>query len=300
MAIDAQWSNVVLLLPLSSDLLDVKSHAVTAYGSAALSSSVGDPFGAGNALSLNGTSQYLGVTDSADFSLGSGDFSIESWIYFTSHASEGVIVGQRNGPGSDLSFVFMYHAASGSLRFSYATDGTTTINVDRSWSPSDGVWYFLSAVRNGTVLQFRVDGVQLGSDYTIGASSIYNSSSQLKIGAFSTTPASFFSGYIGPVRISRAARTITAAPTSAFPRPSLSGVVYDDLGSEVDNVVVAVKRSTLALAGYAVSDAVTGEYTIYPSDFSEHIVMRFDTATYPLVDGGSGENAAIYDRVIPG
>lgn len=284
MAIDSQWGNVVLLLPLSEDLIDVKSHSVTAYGGAALSSSVGNPFGAGNALYLNGTSQYLGITDSADFSLGSGSFAVEAWVRFTSHASEGVIVGQRSGPGSDISFVFAYNPGAGAVRFSYTTDGTTTINVDRSWSPSDGVWYFLSAVRNGTVLQLRVDGIQLGSDYTIGASSIYNSSSQLKIGAFNTTPASFFSGYIGPVRISRAARTITAAPTSAFPRPTISGVVYDDLASPVARPVVAVDRKTAQTIGGTVSDAITGSYTLYPPTFGEVTVTRYDELFDPVTD----------------
>jgi len=299
MAIDAQWSNVVLLLPLSSDLLDVKSHAVTAYGSAALSSSVGDPFGAGNALSLNGTTQYLQIPDSADFTLAAGDFTVEVWVRFVDHTSNLVIIGQRDGATSNHAFSVEYQT-SNNLRFSYTTNGSTVINVDRSWTPSDGVWYHVSAIRSGTILQLKIDGVQIGADYTIGADSIYNSTSAVKVGAINSPAAGFLNGYIGPLRLTRDDRTIVAAPTEPFPRPTISGTAYDNLGAEVDNVVVAMKRSTLALAGYAVSDAVTGEYTIYPSDFSEHIVMRLDADTYPLVDGGSGENAAIYDRVIPG
>ena len=299
MAIDAQWSSVVLLLPLSSDLLDVKSHAVTAYGSAALSSSVGDPFGAGNALSLNGTTQYLQIPDSADFTLAAGDFTVEVWVRFVAHTSDSVIIGQRDSGSSNHAFSVGYQT-SNDLRFSYTTNGSTKIDVDRSWTPSDGVWYHVAAIRSGTILQLKIDGVQLGADYAIGAASIYNSTSTVKVGAINSTPGGFLNGYIGPVRVTRDDRTIIAAPTDPFPRPTISGTVYDDLGNEVDKVVVAIKRSTLAIAGYVVSDAVTGEYTIYPADFSEHVVMRFDTDTYPLVDGGSGENAIIYDRVIPG
>ena len=49
MAIDSQLANVVLLLPFSESLLDVKGHTVTPVGGAALSSAVGNPFGSGNA-----------------------------------------------------------------------------------------------------------------------------------------------------------------------------------------------------------------------------------------------------------
>ena len=300
MAIDANWSSVKLLLPMSADYQDVKAHSVSSVGGAALASTVGTPFGAGNALFLDGVDDHLAITDSADFTLGSGNFTIEAWINFVSHATGMAIISQRGGPGSNIAFIVEYNTTAAGIRFTYSTDGTSATYIDRAWSPTNGVWYHVAVVRSGTVVQIKIDGTQLGTDYTIGASSIYNSSAELKIGALSTTPASFFSGYIGPVRLTSASRTITAAPTAPFPRPTLSGTVYDDLGAKASKVVVAIKRSSLALVGYAISNGTTGIYTIYPPDFSEHVVLRFDTATYPLVDGGSGENALIYDRVIPG
>ena len=300
MAIDANWSSVKLLLPMTSDYQDVKAHSVSSVGGAALASTVGTPFGAGNALFLDGTDDHLAITDSADFTLGSSNFTIEVWIRFVSHSSTCAIISHRAGGSSNHAFSLEYSVGAAGLRFSYTTDGTTKIDVERSWSPSDGVWYHVSVTRTTTIVKIKVDGSQIGADYTIGASSIYNSSAQIKIGATDTTPIAFFSGYIGPIRLTTAARVITAAPTEAFPRPMISGTVYDDVGAEAAKVVVVLKRSTLALVGATVSDGVTGEYLFYPSDFSEHVVARFDTATYPLVDGGSGENALIYDRVIPG
>ena len=300
MAVDSNWSSVALLLPMTDDTNDVRGHTITAYGGATLSSAAGTPFGAGNALFLDGVDDYLGLSDMADFTPAANNFTIEAWINFTAHTTGMAIVSQRAGPGSDAAFIVEYNLTAAGIRFSYTTDGATPTNVDRAWSPTNGVWYYLSVVRNGTILQIRIDGTQLGSDYTIGTASIYNSSAGVKIGALSTTPASFFSGYIGPVRITNAARTITAAPTAPFPRPTISGTVYDSVGAKASKVVVALKRSNMTVAGQALSDGTLGTYTIHPSDFSEHIVAEFDTATYPLVDGGSGENALIYDRVIPG
>ena len=59
--IDSLWDKTVLLLPLSEDLQDVsKAHRqFVAYGNAALSSSVGTPFGAGKACYFDGTGDYL-------------------------------------------------------------------------------------------------------------------------------------------------------------------------------------------------------------------------------------------------
>ncbi len=283
MAIDAQWSSVVLLLPLSSDLLDVKSHSVTAYGGAALSSSVGDPFGAGNALYLNGTTQYLQIPDSADFTLDASDFTVEAWVRFIAHTSNFVIIGQRDTSTSNHAFTIEYQT-SNNLRFSYTTNGSTLITVDRSWTPSDGVWYHVSAIRSGTVLQLKINGVQLGADYSIGADSIYNSTSTVKVGAINSTPGGFLNGYIGPLRLTRDDRTIVAAPTAPFPRPTISGTVLDHLAAPIARPVVAVDRKTSQVLSGTISDAITGAYTIYPRTFGEVTVARYDELFDPVTD----------------
>ena len=298
MAIDAQWSSVVLLLPLSSDLLDVKSHAVTAYGSAALSSAVGTPFGAGNALSLNGTTQYLQIPDSADFTLAAGDFTVEVWVRFVDHTSNLVIIGQRDGATSNHAFSVEYQT-SNNLRFSYTTNGSTVINVDRSWTPSDGVWYHVSAIRSGTILQLKIDGVQIGADYTIGTDSIYNSTSTVKVGAINSTPAGFLNGYIGPLRLTRDDRTIVAAPTAPFPRPTISGTVLDHLAAPVARPVVAVDRKTSQVLSGTISDAITGAYTIYPRTFGEVTVARYDELFDPVTDECLFDLLPIYQRPGP-
>jgi hypothetical protein len=67
--------------PFDSDVNDDSSngHTVTARNSAAITTSV-KKYGAGS-LSLNGSSQSLNVADSTDFDFGTGDFTVEFWIY---------------------------------------------------------------------------------------------------------------------------------------------------------------------------------------------------------------------------
>jgi len=282
--IDSLWDKTVLLLPLSEDLQDVKKHIVNAEGGPAISSSPGSPFGSGKALVMDGLDDDLWFADSGDWNVAAGNFSIEVWAKFSSHTSNLVLVAQRTTSTSSHAFTFEYNSAVGGLRFSYTTDAVSPVNVDRTWTPSDGVWYFLSVVRNGTVIQVRVDGTQLGADYTIGSVAIWNSSAALRIGAVNATPAGFFHGALGPIRITKEARTISAAPTAPFPRPTVSGTVRDASGALAAKTLLFRDRSTQQWLGGANSDPTTGVYTFHPPDFGEVIAEAIDGLFDPPTD----------------
>ena len=283
MAIDSQWADVILLLQFSDDLLDAKSHTVTAVGGASLSSAVGNPFGAGNALYLDGVDDYLSLSDSTDWDLSNVDFTAEVWLRTVSHASNFVLIGQRDSSTVNHSFTLEYSTTLG-LMFRYTTDGTTLVTVDRSWTPTDGVWYHAAAIRTGTVLHLKIDGSQIGSDYTIGSDTIFNSTSNLRIGATNTTPAGLMNGYIGGVRLTKSSRTITAAPTTPFPRPTIKGVVLNASAAPVAKTILVRDRSTQRFLGGANSDATTGIYEFRPPDFGECAVARLDELCDPMTD----------------
>ncbi len=291
MAVDSLWSSVSLLCPFSTDLLDVKGHAVTVNGGAALSSAVGTPFGAGNACYFDGAGDYLALADSSDWAFGTGDFFIDCWVYPTSFPGGGV--------GNDMCLLNI----PGSPQFFFYIDNTTGKPV--LWNGTTGytganaltlnAWNYVWEKRASSTLTIGI-GATTGitqASYTTNFAAYTGAT----IGGI--TASRYLHGYVSNFRITKAGRTI-ALPSAPFPRPIISGHTYDAAASPVSKVVVAQKRSTLAISGHAVSNGVTGAYTIYPADFSEHVVTEFDTATYPLVDGGSGANALIYDRVIPG
>ena len=81
--VDPHWSNVVALLHLdgangSATFTDQKGHTFTAGGSATLSTAQ-QKFGSAS-LVLNGSTQYITSATSADWEMGSGDFTIEMWV----------------------------------------------------------------------------------------------------------------------------------------------------------------------------------------------------------------------------
>jgi hypothetical protein len=298
MAVDSQWGNVRLLLPLSEDLLDARGHTMTASGGAALSSAVGDPFGAGNALYCDGTNDYLTGT-SSDFTLGTGDCSIQFWFYPVT-GGHGTAYSRLFAIGADAVNGALYIMSSTSydpmrLRLEYYSGGYVQLITENTSTISNGAWHFFQLDRVANVWSCYVDGTLHSTQTT----SFNFTQSVLYVGG--NAGGSAFKGYFSDVRVTAGAYRVShATPGSRFLRPTITGTVYDSGGAKASKVVTALKRSTQVLDGYAISNGTTGAYSIFPTDYAEHVVTEYDTATYPLVDGGSGENAIIYDRVIPG
>ena len=304
MAIDTSWANVSLLCPFDTDLLDIKGHAITASGGAALSAAHA-PTGSTQSLCLDGNNDYLSLSH-ADLALGSGDWAIEFPLYragdtTTGTANDAVVFDFRTAEPQVAVAMFL-HGSTGTnaSKLGVFINGTERITSTNTLSAAF-TWVTLAKV-SGTLRLF-FGGTQEGSSYTDGNT---YSTTELRIGGrFANVSGDYRSlnGYVGPLRITKAGRgysTTFTPPTLPYVRPTISGHVYDAAAAPAAKVVKAFKRSTMVLDGETVSAGGTGAYTIYPSDFTEHVVVEFDTATSPLVDGGSGENALIYDRVIPG
>ncbi len=314
MAVDSQWANVTLLLPFSANLLDVKGHTITAVGGAALSSAVGNPFGAGSACRLDGTGDYLTTPAISDLNFGTGDFTIETWVYIAAASSadpfgyrSALLIGNYyNGAsfssGLGLLLVGSTSVTGTSFKLQYSNGSTWTTIVGSGVSISNGAWHHLAVTRSGTSARAFLDGALCATNTNstnISAGYLVNFGG---MGADASYP-QYINGYLADFRSTKGYARYTSAftaPSAPFPRPTIKGVVLNASAAPVAKVVKAFKRSTMLLAGEAVSNGSTGLYTIYPADFTEHVVVQFDTATTPLVDGGSGENALVYDRVITG
>lgn len=299
MAVDSQWGNTSLLLPLSADLLDARGHTITAGGGIALSSAVGTPFGAGSALYCDGTNDVLTST-SSDFTLGTADCSIQFWFYPLT-GGHGAAWGRLLAIGTDGVNGSIYIITRSSedpmnFRFEYYNSGYFQLIADVTAPVSNSAWHFFQLDRVSNVWSCYING----SLHSTQTTSFNFTQTNLAIGA-NTAGAVAFKGYLFDVRVTKGAyRSSHAVPSEPFPRPTISGVTRNSAGALASKVVKAFKRSTAALAGSAVSNGTTGAYTLLPGDYTEHFVVEFDTSTNPLVDGGSGENSLIYDRVIPG
>jgi len=173
-------------------------------------------------MAFDGTGDYLSIPDSPAFAFGTGNFTVECWIYPTSVANEAMIAGQWSGStgSTTLCWALMFSAGStGYLRFITSSNGSSVLfdlsTSTTSFTISLNVWQYIAIVRNGSTFTLYVDGVSRAT--TTNASGLFDATNVFTVGAESDTPSQFFNGYIQDLRITKGvARTITA-PTAPFP-----------------------------------------------------------------------------------
>lgn len=153
-------------------------------GDAQISTSV-KKFGTGS-LKFDGTGDFLSTPNASQFDFGTGDFTVEFWVNFTSFTLTASMVS--NYFSSTVGWTIQRRSDSAALVFGY---GDTQL-FSQSWSPSTGIWYHIAATRSGTSLRVFVDGTQLGTTVT-NSTSLNGSTSPLVVGGL------YFGGYLQPL-----------------------------------------------------------------------------------------------------
>jgi hypothetical protein len=159
-------------------------------------------------MKFDGTGDYLNVSAGSPQSLtfGTGDFTIEFWVYFTSNTGYQTLYDGRSAAG----IYPLLYLNNGVINYYVGSSAAIT-----SVQPSTGVWYFMSLRRSSGTTQFFINGTQSGSNYTDANNYLAPPTSGARIGA-NYTGGDFLFGYIQDLRITRGvARTITT-PTLAF------------------------------------------------------------------------------------
>jgi hypothetical protein len=181
----------------------------------------------GGSMAFDGTTDYLVEPTSVYFGYGTGDFTIEFWVYFNSTGTS-TIFSNLSGTASTNPHIYI----NSTIRF-YNGGGD---RITSSTSPSTGVWYHLAVCRASGSTRMFLDGTQTGSTYA--DTNDYGQSAPLGVGTYwnggAPVTASTLNGYLQDVRVSKYARYVTgtganagkmvfngtnnlALPTAAFP-----------------------------------------------------------------------------------
>lgn len=291
MAVDSQWSNVVLLLPFvgadgATTITDVKGHVVTVAGNAQISTAQ-YPSGCASSAKFDGNNDYLTISH-ADLALGTGDFDIDFPLYKAGETTTGA---------ANAANIIDFRASDPSVAIQIAVDGGSgSIGANKVYLNVNGTVRIIGTTVIGAsfkrgnlsrvsgVTRLFIDGVQEGSSYT--DTNNYSQTIAVIGGRFAAVSGDYRSlnGYLGPIRITKNGRghSTTFTPDSlTFPRPTISGTVLDATASPVAKTILVYDRSYGAYVGGANSDASTGAYTFYPADFGEHQVARIDELADP-------------------
>ncbi len=232
----AQDANTVLLLHMdgtdgSTTFTDdsASAHSVTANGNAQISTAQ-NKFGGASGL-FDGSGDYLSVSDSADWDLGSGDFTIDGWINLSSTTGTQQIVsaGDYNSGGA-WGLVTYWDGAYQYLTFVRYSNGnpSNTFGFSRTWTASASTWYHVAVTRSGSTWRLFLDGSQLGSSTTNSDAIPDPASPGLIVGAlrWGGSLTNYFNGYIDELRVSKG----IARWTANFTPPTVPYVVSDGDG----------------------------------------------------------------------
>jgi hypothetical protein len=188
-------------------------------GNAQIDTSV-KKYGTGS-MEFDGSGDYLKtpIDTKQTWNFGTGDFTVEAWVYPTAVGSLDVILGTNSGgvtggwqiiydsPNAGV-WNFNFQVSGGPYGFSL---GSLSLNT----------WSHIAATRSGTTVRTFVNGTQITSSTTGGGSNIAESTGTLYIGqAYENIGGRDFNGYIDDLRITKGVARYTAAftpPTEAFP-----------------------------------------------------------------------------------
>ena len=272
-------------------------HTTTIAGNAARSTAVTAKFGT-HSMYCDGAGSPLSslrVADHADWDFGTGDFTIDCWIYPTSvSGSYRAFIGSGNWGGPNYDFLFdvtptatiRWHIYNGSA--GPATSDATTVSA--------GTWTHMAVCRSGSTTTVYINGVAHG---TLSGSENIVSNGQLYIGSSGNIGGSATSwlGYLDEVRISKgiarysgnfdtetaaynAASTsatgtlISDTQTASSATTKMSGVIlYKDNGSGASTLGTHLKIYLSANGGTNWTEVVAADYGAVTPLFSTGVKM---------------------------
>jgi hypothetical protein len=207
----------LLLLTTNAGILDnAMMNNLETVGNAQISTSV-KKYGTGS-MYFDGTGDWLMTPNRTNLNVGSGDFTVEAWVYTGSSSQQVIIGANRNSDGVGAFMLNLNY--TGKVRFFCSYSGGTMLDYNvGSGTISDSAWHHIAATRSGSSLRIFIDGTQTGTtNTTLGTASIDNAIADYRVGS-TTDGALNFNGYIDDLRITKGYARYTAnftAPTAAF------------------------------------------------------------------------------------
>jgi hypothetical protein len=186
---------------------------ISAVGNAQVSTAQ-SKFGGASAL-FDGTGDRLDITSSSDLAFGTGAFTIEFWVRFTSRTGNQVFIDFRDSNNSSSANI-LFGSDGGSI-YLYV-NGAYVIGRSGTQFAADNTWYHVAVSRSGTSTKAFVDGTQVLSTYTDSTSYIGTAPDIGEINSSFGLTGFGVKGYLDEFRISNSARyTANFTPSaSAF------------------------------------------------------------------------------------
>jgi hypothetical protein len=225
-AIDPYFDYVTLMLhgngtngAQNNTFLDSSTNNFTITRNGNTTQGTFTPYGSNWSNYFDGSGDYLSIPSSAGLRF-DGQFCVEGWVNFNAFNTQNFLISQFTAAG-EAGWLIRYTGTA--LRL-YAQNGAVTI--DRTWSPSRGVWYHFAITRDSSNdIRFFIDGTQLGATAT-GVSTTMSSTNTAYIGGHPDI-ANDTNAYLSNMRVVKGSAVYTSnftpstAPLTAITNTSL-------------------------------------------------------------------------------
>jgi len=239
---------------------------------------------------FDGVNDHLSIADSDDFSFGSGDFTIEGFIYPTGipQGSYATLVTS----GLSLQTYFM---SSNSLALYVSSDGgsynmISTANATGTDSIFQNEWSHFALTRSSNTFRYFINGIEKYTNTVSGA--IYNDLSSLGIGDYTSGLGTYeFQGYMSNIRICKG----HAVYTENFTVPTRELEVHPEtvllcchdgeniFADKTGRHIIAAYGDRLSSPTPTATDSPIGITTFNPG-----LTRSVDATAGPTFQGGAG------------
>lgn len=215
---DPYFANVVLLC-LQNDGLDANTAFIDQSSSAKAITAVGNaqwdtaqfPARLVSSLLLDGTGDYLTLSDSADWTLATGDYTLEAWVKYNVVGNSAIL----DFEASSASRGWALYREAGNLKM---REGAT-IHDFGAWSPGTTSWIHLAVSRASSTTKCFLNGSQFGSNKV--SANCPDIASTLKVGGLNWLSGYDLNGWLAGVRITKGvARYTTGFTAPMLPYPT--------------------------------------------------------------------------------
>ena len=210
-------TNTSLLTCHLSSIEDGSSnaHAITKNGG--VSTQASSPYGNGYSVYFDGTDDYLSIADDASLEVGSGDFTLEAWVYKTSSTSTPAgIFCKRGSSWAAGDWSLIQDMVAGELTlYSYDYNSSGTVPLFQVTGGGINAWHHIALSREGNTWRLFVDGTVVGE--VTSSITITDTATPVIIGKDNYTGGRWYTqGYISDLRLVKG----TAVYTSNFTPPT--------------------------------------------------------------------------------
>ncbi len=177
-------------------------------------------FGAASVY-FDGTGDWLTIPANSNLSFGTGDFTIELWMYVPDYTTRGAIISNRSAASSSTDFK-LQHFNSNLYFGTTSTDlivGSTTLTAN--------IWYYVVVQRQGTELNLYLNSV--ADAISVTNSTNFSDISIIGIGVEPYNNTYPFTGYIQNLRVTKGVARYFANPTVTIPSTAVSFVANTTL-----------------------------------------------------------------------